>query len=153
MSSWLLGIIGIVFLSVMIDILYPNGKTNAFCKSIFGIFAVAIFVTPILNLKKLDGQVFNNFVSESLLMTLEESKENCYKARIESELNSKGFNGVIVEIDGNLDENEFIIKNAYIDISELVLSENLENINKYEVITNLVLEIIDIEKEGIVIYG
>ena len=40
MTKWLLSILGVVFLAVLLDIVYPNGKTNKFCKSIFGLFAI-----------------------------------------------------------------------------------------------------------------
>ena len=50
MTSWLLGIIGVIFLGVLLDIMYPNGKTNVFCKGVFGLFAVVVLITPIIKL-------------------------------------------------------------------------------------------------------
>jgi len=154
MTSWLLSIVGIIFLGVLIDILYPYGKTNTFCKSIFGIFSVFVLISPILKLdiNKVQNTT-NQFVSEELLLSIESSKENYYKLKIEKLLIDKEINGVNVEIQGNTTDNRFNIENIYLDISELVLSKNLTNINKYEVITNIILDSIDIDSERIIIYG
>lgn len=154
MNGWLLSIIGIIFLGVMIDILYPHGKTNAFCKSIFGVFSMFILISPILNLdvKKLENSS-NDYISEQLLMSLESSKENVYKLKIESLLKSNEIEGVNVEIQGNSEDNGFIIENIYLDVSEIVLTKNLTNINKYKVITNIILESVEIDPERIIIYG
>lgn len=153
MSSWLIGLIGVIFLGVLLDVIYPNGKTNAFCKSIFGIFAVGILISPLLKLKSIDVNVSNDFVSEQLLMNLNASKENYYKLKLEKILVDESIQGANVEIQGNTEENQFVIENIYIDTSELVLTKNITNINKYEVITNIILEAIEIDKERIIIYG
>ena len=50
MSAWLMSIVGVVFLGVMIDIITPEGKTNAFIKSIFAVFVVYIIVSPIVTM-------------------------------------------------------------------------------------------------------
>ena len=45
------------------------------------------------------------------------------------------------------------IEKIYIDTTNLVLTENITNINKYVVIINEVSNLLDIEKERIVVYG
>ena len=45
-----MGIVGIIFLGVLLDMVYPNGKTNAFCKGVFGLFAVVVLIAPIIKL-------------------------------------------------------------------------------------------------------
>ena len=42
MSGWLLSIVGVVFLGVLFDLIYPNGKTNSLCKTIFALVAVVV---------------------------------------------------------------------------------------------------------------
>ena len=151
MSAWLLGIIGIVFLGVLLEIVYPNGKTNAFCRSIFGIFAVVIMISPLLKLK--DINLDTDYVDESLVNSINDAKENYYKIKIEQKLKNNNINGAIVEIKGKTTNNEYEIENIFIDTSEIVLTENLTNINKYEVIIENILDAIEIDKERIVIYG
>lgn len=151
MSKWLLSIVGVSFLAVLLDIIYPNGKTNAFCKSIFGIMTVCIMMSPLLNFKTKNFKIdlFNSEVAE----TLNDSKNVVLENQITNLLLSKGINNVCVEIENNLSDNDYEIENVYVDTSEIVLSENMKNINKYEVISQSVLEVLDIEKERIIIYG
>lgn len=152
MSSWLLGLIGVVFLGVLFDLVYPDGKTNAFCKSIFGILSVIMIISPILNLK-IEDYVIDNSVNTALIQNINRSKCEALKLKIQKELSDKGFNDFVVEIDVNINNNEFEVENIYIDITNLVLSENLENINKYEVIGNEVAHIASIDVEKVIVYG
>ena len=152
MNDWLLSIIGVVFMGVLFDIIYPNGKTNAVCRSIFGIIAIFVMMKPVFNFIKFDN-VADNFIDKNLLLSIDESKCDYLESKIKSDLLSRGVDGVNVEIDGITEDNVFEIKNVYVDISEIVLSEDMMNINKYEVISNIILESVDIQKEGIIIYG
>ena len=152
MNGWLLSIIGVVFMGVLFDIIYPNGKTNAVCRSIFGIIAIFVMMKPVFNFIKFDN-VADNFIDKNLLLSFDESKCDYLESKIKSDLLSQGVDGVNVEIDGITEDNVFEIKNVYVDISEIVLSEDMMNINKYEVISNIILESVDIQKEGIIIYG
>lgn len=151
MSKWLMSIVGVVFLGILLDIVYPNGKTNAFCRNIFGIITVLIMITPIVEFKNNDYKIDLN--NTSILSTINESKELALITQIEGYLISKGIEGVSVEIDSNLLENDFQIENVFVDASDLVLTENLTNINKYEVISQTILEIVDIDNERLIIYG
>jgi len=151
MSKWLLSIIGVVFLGVMLDIVYPNGRTNVFCKSIFGIFIVFVLISPLIKLKENYNNI--NYIDSTFLNSIYEVQEKNLILQIENVLNNMGIEGVVVEIDSNLNNNEFEIENVYVDISNIVLSENLKNINKYEVITNKIKNITKIESSRIIIYG
>ena len=79
-------------------------------------------------------------------------KINLLEKEIESGLIIQGIDGVIVEIDSNIDDNVFVVKNVYIDITNAVLLKNFENINKYEVIVNVVQKVVNIDKEKVIIY-
>ena len=152
MTSWLLSIVGIIFLGILLDIVYPNGKTNAFCKGIFGIFAVVVMISPIL---KFDYSKLNNniYIDNSLITNVANAKADYYQRKIEQVLLDNNINGVTVEIQGKISNYEFEIENIYLDTSELVLTENISNINKYEIIIQIVLKAIDVDKERIVVYG
>ncbi len=152
MSAWLLSVLGVIFLAVLLDILYPSGKTNAFCKSIFGLFAIVIMISPILKLKNIDN-INTNFVDTNINESLKKSKEEYLKLKIENQLKNANINGAIVEIKGKMKNNVFEIENIFVDTSELVLTNNLTHKNKYEVIIQEILSVIEIEVERIVIYG
>ncbi|MBE5738371.1 MAG: hypothetical protein E7354_01375 [Clostridiales bacterium] len=151
MKSWLFSIIGVVFLSILFDLVYPNGTTNKFCKSMFGVISIFIIISPICSFFNIDMQ--SDYVDTSLVENLSKSKEEVLSYQIENYLLSKGVSNVNVEVDTIMSDNEFCVDNVYIDITNIVLTENTENINVYEVIINEVSEQFDINKERIFVYG
>lgn len=152
MTAWLLSIVGVVFLAVLIDFIYPNGKTNAFCKSIFGLFAIIMMIRPILNID-LKADFNKNFVSTSINKNLKKSKDEYYLMAITKSLEENKISGVDVEIDSKMVDNVYEIENIYVDTTNIVLTNNLTHTNKYEVIIQNILKIVEIDKERIVIYG
>ena len=152
MTSWLLSIIGVVFLGVLFDLIYPNGKTNNLCKSIFAMLSLFVMISPIL---KLDINKLNvsTLYEDGLLEYINEAKLNTIQLEIDTHLKNCGINGVVVKIDTNLTKEEFSIEKIYVDTTNIVLTENITNINKYDVIINEVSSLIKIEKERIIVYG
>lgn len=151
MTAWLMSIVGVAFLGVLLDIIYPNGKTNTFCKSMFGVMVVFVMINPLLNFK--DNNFKIDLLKDDIITNLNDNKITVLQSQIELGLNAKGIEGAFVEIYGNIEDNEVVIDNIYIDCSQVVLSENEANINKYEVISKCVLEIVNIDKERIIVYG
>ena len=46
-SAWILSITGIILVSLVVEIILPNGKTNNLIKSIVSIFSVLIIISPL----------------------------------------------------------------------------------------------------------
>jgi len=151
-ESWLLGILGVVFLGVLFDLIYPNGKTNLFCKSIFGIIAVVVMISPIFKFD-VDKLINTSYGSQVLIDNVNFAKVKAYELELTQKLKNKNIDGVFVELYCNFDNNNFEIENIYIDTTDLVLTDNLTNINKYEVIINEVVEMVNINRERIIVYG
>ena len=63
------------------------------------------------------------------------------------------YKGVVVKIDTNLTKEEFSIEKIYIDTTNMVLTENITNINKYEVIAKEIASVVGVELERIIVYG
>lgn len=151
MSAWLLSVIGVVFLAVLLDFVYPNGKTNAFCKSIFGIFAMIMLIYPLV---KIDisslSQTSMSYIS--LEEEIRKSKDEYYRLKLENTFSNENIIGVSVEINSKMKDNDYYISNVFVDISSIVLSQDLEHKNKYEVIEELILKTINVDKENIIIY-
>lgn len=152
MNSWLLSIIGVVFLGVLFDLIYPNGKTNTLCKSIFGIFAMFVILSPLFNFE-VDKVISDVSTDTVLIDNINKAKDNAIKIKIDNHLNNENIIGAIVEIESNLNLNEYYIKNIFVDSTNLVLTENVTNINKYEVIANEISKVVDVDKERIIVYG
>jgi stage III sporulation protein AF len=151
MNSWILGIVGIVFLGVMIEIIMPNGKINLFIKSIFVLVFMYVLMNPILKLVKATGlDVSKIFITEGDDYLQHLKQEG--KLKIENYLFKNGVIGVVVEVDGYSTSNDFIVNKIQVNISNLVINENVTHINKYKLITGLIMEVINVSEENIV-YG
>ena len=84
---------------------------------------------------------------------INDAKIDTIKLKIINHLSSCGIDGVVVRIDSNLTEEEFIIEKIYLDATNLVLSDKVKNINKYDVIVNEVSSLLKIDNERIIVYG
>lgn len=151
MNKWLFSVIGVVFLSILFDIIYPSGKTNKFCKSIFGIIAIVVIISPIISIADMDFD--KSYVDETLSDNIIKSKEDVLAIQITEYLKSKGIDGLDVEVRGTLSENDFEIENIFIDVTGIVLIEDMANINKYEVIAREVSNKFDVSEDMIFLYG
>ncbi len=152
MTGWLLSIVGVVFLGVLFDLIYPNGKTNNLCKSIFSIVAVFVMVAPILQID-INSLDFTSEVNAGVIENIGQEKIEVIKFKIIDHLESCGISNLIVKIDGNLLEDSLVINKIYIDSTNIVLSENVLNINKYEVISKEIVELLKISEEKVIVYG
>ena len=151
MSGWLLGIVGVVFLGVLFDLICPKGKTNTLCKSIFGIFALFVMIMPILNID-IDS-IVESTTYGNVMQSILNARDNSLQAEINNRLESLGIIGVNVEIKSKIDKDEYKIDQIYVDSTNIVLTENLKNINKYEVIAKEIADVVDIDIERIIVYG
>ena len=151
MSAWLLSVIGVVFLAVLLDFVYPNGKTNAFCKSIIGIFAMIMLIYPLVKID-ISSLSQTNLSYISLEEEIRKSKDEYYRLKLENTFSNENIIGVSVEIDSKMKDNDYYISNVFVDIGSIVLSQDLEHKNKYEVIEELILKTINVDKENIIIY-
>ena len=152
MRAWILSIIGVVFIGIMLEVISPEGKTNAFIKSIFAIVFMYVVITPIINLIKNQDKIdFSNIIQTEHNDYSEQTLTEI-KLKIETHLASNGFNGVEVEVVGVSTEEYTKVQKVQVDLSNLVLNSGDEHINKYKLITELIMSVVDIDKENIV-YG
>lgn len=60
--SWVLGIVGVILLSVLVDIILPNGQMNKYIKGIFALLFIFMLISPITGFLKKDVSFdFANF--------------------------------------------------------------------------------------------
>lgn len=152
MKEWLLKIVGVAFLGVMLDILYPQGKTSAFCKSIFGILSVVIIISPLIGIN-IDSITEDDYVSSDILDNIKDMQVDNMCLSAEEGLKALGINGVNVELDTRIENNEIVIENVYVDTTNLVLTDDVTNINKYEVVGREIANILNIDMERVIVYG
>ena len=88
MKSWILNIVGIVFIGVIIEIILPDGKSNTFIKHIFNIFMLFVIVAPITKIVNNGLSYINNTVEmdNQYIYQINLEKINSLEVDIKNEL-------------------------------------------------------------------
>ncbi len=157
MNSWLLSLVGIAFLGVLVDILTPNKNMNKFIRSVFAIFLLFVIVSPIKDIFNSKTKLFNiddnvNIIDDDFLQKNNLLRIRTLEENINAYLIKNNIKGVNVIIAANMLEFDFEILEVAVDIKNLVLTEKINHKNKYEVITNLIRQVINVKKDIIKFY-
>ena len=137
MKSWILNIVGIVFIGVIIEIILPDGKSNTFIKHIFNIFMLFVIVAPIT-------KIVNNGLSYQINL----EKINSLEVDIKNELEKIDVNNTSVIVNANIFSESFCVESIYLDVS----SSDIDN-TKYKSIIDLIVKITNVDEKDIVVYG
>ncbi len=158
-SAWIMSILGIVIIGTLIDLILPSGRISKYIKSIFATVTVLVIVTPIPSLIKNNFNVENGnliapeFTLDENYIAFADGIKMRYLAKgVEEKLAEDGLRGVSVEIDGKFDNNNSLIINfVKVNLQNLVIDEDKQHINKYELIRDSVTKYLNVEKGAVII--
>ncbi|MBQ7884902.1 MAG: hypothetical protein IJ318_02255 [Clostridia bacterium] len=157
-SSWVLSIAGVCVLSVVADLILPEGKTNHVIKNVFSYVVILVAISPIPSLINgnwsLDG-LFSSVefeIQDEYIYNLNQAKLDGWVSSIEVGLEEKGIVGAVVSISANIFEQDMQIEAVYVDLYNAVISSNLQNTNIQTEVVGVVLEFINIDKSKVTIY-
>lgn len=155
MQSYILSVLGIVLVSVLIEIILPSGQTAKYIKSVFSIFVVYVLISPVLTMIKKDYDI-TKYVQQGNIEVNQVLLNNIYKDQIEAKstdienaLEKEGYSGVKVKILYNIVDNQIFLEKVKINLDNLVITSPNENINKYQHIRQVVAQSIEIKEEDI----
>jgi stage III sporulation protein AF len=158
MTSYILSVVGIVFLGVLIDVIMPDGEMNKYVKGVFSIIALCVILSPIPKLFKNDFDIEKMFYDSAAVQIdtdFIEATNKQLKTQFENILVAKlkdaGFDKVEVEILCDVSNYNFKIKKVIVDISKIVINTNLPHINKYTEIKDIATKYLNVEESDIVI--
>ena len=156
--GWLLSILGVVFLSVFVDIVLPDGKTNKYVKSIFAFIIILIIISPLAKLKDSDTN-FDDFLENPSISIDEDYIYNINSMRIDKLAESiiktaeeVGLKGIDVQIMSDMSNLEFNIQKVNIFLENLVIDESVSHIDKYQTLVDIVNAYIKVSREDVVFY-
>jgi len=156
MSSYILSLLGIVLVSVLIEIILPSGQTSKYIKSILAVFVIYVCVSPIINFLKSDFDI-NKYINkeninidETLLKEIYKEQATIKALDIEKAFEEKGFKNVKVRLTYKIVENELIFEKAIVNIGNLVITGTNQNINKYDYIRGYLVESLCLKEENVV---
>ena len=126
MQAWALSIVGIVSLSMLIDIILPKGDISKYIKGVFSIMTICMIVAPLPRIisdiknQVVDVPTFESIeVDNGLLHQLNEDKLVILEDNIQKLITSSGGHNVEVNIEDDYLDDE-------ID-SIAIYSENIDN--------------------------
>lgn len=156
MYSWLLNIVGVILISVLLEVILPSGKTAVFLKHIISLFVLYVVVNPIIlfftnnyNIFKGDGiSVDLNYIYNNNL-----NKVEYYESEIIKNIELMGYKNVSVILNGGIFEEDLSFNLAFVDLTNVENNSKSEKDKIIEDIKNVVIEIAGVSKENIVVYG
>ena len=158
-SNWILSIAGIVCLSVIVELILPDGQMNKYIKGIMSFIITLVIITPLPSLLKSKKDYSNIFdyegaieVDEDYLYQLNLDKANAVKQDIENEINALGYKNVFVFISCDIFESKMTFVSVNVDISDLVITDNAEHndiANIRKDITKIIQTKINLDEEAI----
>jgi stage III sporulation protein AF len=154
-SSWLLSVAGIATISVLIDVVLPNGQTNKYIKGMFAFFMLLVIIAPIPKLLKKDFdmekifsssqiEIDNNFIYQS-----NRTKLDFLEKQIKDYMEKSGIKGAIVAVNGDIFKVDMRIQNVFVDLKNVVIKPENKHIDIKKTVLEIVLSVANIEKEKV----
>ena len=141
-SGWVLSIAGVVSLSVIVELILPEGQLNKYIRGIFSFIIMLVIIAP---LPSLVGKNFD-FTNISLSEEYELQEDyiyqmNVYKTEalqndISNQIRQSGYENVVVSVSSDNYATQFKVSAIYVELSNLVITDQAQHTN-----------ILDIEKE------
>lgn len=159
LSAWVLSIVGIVVLTLMVDIIIPEGKTGKYIKGVFAMLTVFVIAMP---LPKIFNSEFDleEFLQQNTSASADyDVLENIYYMRLErleqkiiTSAESEGIKNMEVKINA-LNNNSFVeIQSIEINLKNVVIEEKNPNINIVDIVIDLVSKAAETYKSAVKVY-
>ncbi len=162
LSSWILSIAGVVSLSVVVELMLPEGSLNKYIRSVFSFLVVLVIISPLPKLvnKQVSFQDFS--ISQTYDAQQDYINQNnislavALQNDISSVIESKGYQKVVVSVSYQKNSPEFKIKAIYVELKNLVITSQAEHKNIVDIkseILELVTKTANVKKEVVNFVG
>lgn len=156
-SSWIMAVVGISVLGVLVDLIMPDGQTKKYIKGVFAFIVVLVIISPLPSLLNKEFSINDIFeenaivIQEDFVYQVNRDRLETLENMIEADLKEQGISNVSVKISANIFTNKMKIEAVFVDLSQVVINQNLEHIDINELVAKSVLKYVSIEKNNIVI--
>ena len=146
--TWIISVVGVILLSVLTDVLLPEGQMNKYVKGIFSILLIFVIIAPLADFLRKDIEISDllNFDMESGGIVVEKSEIVEMEESLRTDLETLGIQCekvVIFSRENNI--NTIVGVNVF-------LKEKKEEMD-VDMIRKIIANKINIEQEKIFIYG
>lgn len=155
MENWAISVVGTVLLTVLADVILPDGQTNKYVKTALSVVVILAMLAPVVKIA--DGSL--SFVSDDkqyqaqsqYLYMVEQKQESEIEQRLILELAESGYKNCIVEAEATLNEQGLTIDKISVNLKNAVIPDGMSNILVTEDITDIVLKQCGVASEKVVI--
>lgn len=155
MENWAISVVGTVLLTVLADVILPDGQTNKYVKTALSVVVILAMLAPVVKIA--DGSL--SFVSydkqyqaqSQYLYMVEQKQESEIEQRLISELAKSGYKNCIVEAEATLNEQGLAIDKISVNLKNAVIPDGMSNILVTEDITDIVSKQCGVASEKVVI--
>ena len=158
-SIWVLSIVGIIVLSMLVDLLLPSGSMSKFIKSIFGYLIIVVILSPVFSFFSQKDFSINDIFSssnvqiqDSFVAGVNRQFLDSVEESIEKSCHEKGIKFVEVGIQADIFENEIEIKQISVNLKNIVITDEVKHTNIRTSIVNIIKENIKVKEEIIKFY-
>ncbi|MBP3431742.1 MAG: stage III sporulation protein AF [Clostridia bacterium] len=152
-SSWLLGIAGVVLLSVLAEFVLPEGQINKYTKVIFSFVILLVIIMPLPNLLGKEFDISNflgeeHTLQEDYLYQLNLDKLTALNEDVLSQIQEKGLQNVEVSINANILAENLEIFGICVDLRDIEYTESFasKDITKAKLIISEIISGFDLLK-------
>lgn len=141
-SAWILSIAGVISLSVVVELLLPEGSLNRYIRAIFSFIVVLVIIAPLPSMvgkqfSYSDIEIEENFsLQEDYIYQLNVYKTEALQESISREIKNRGYDGVVVSVSSEKNHAEYKIKDIFVELDNLVILDKAQH-----------KDILDIEEE------
>lgn len=145
-------------LSVIIDLVVPDGKTNTIIKNVFSYAIVLVVILPLPKLFKNNTDLNDLFspvdfpMQDNYIYNINQAKLDKWTQDINDDLVNGGIYGAVVSISANIFERNMEINAVYVDLYNVVISNENKNINIKTEVVRVVLNYINIKEDKVIFY-
>ncbi len=154
-KGYIITLIGIAILSILIEVILPNGKMQKFVKAMFNLIILSAVTLPLIMI--LSSKInINKFFDSKITVDndfLDASNKKLYsniEKAIETDLSNIGYNNVYIKIKYNTINTKTTIEQVVIDISKIKININVPHNDIKSDILEVVFKYIKIENSNIV---
>ena len=146
-SAWILSIAGIVCISVIVELIMPEGSVNKYIRSIFSFIVVLVIISPLPSLigKSFDFSQINlenNYtLQEDYIFQVNVYKTEALQQDISLAIGDAGYENVVVSVSCDNYSTDFHIREIFVELENLVILDKAEHTNIID-IENEILELI-----------
>ena len=158
-SSYVLSIVGVVLLGVLINLILPEGSMSKYIQNIFALILVFVIVSPVSTLINTNFDISSIVqtssveIDQNFIVLVNSQTVNQLEFSLQKAFLKEGYSGTIVKISANIWTSPLKLEKVTIDLTNLVIKREVQHINKYSKMKEIVFKNINIEEEKIVFYG